>query len=390
MRFRDAAKIWAAAAAGRRRSRGSSPRSRCGKWKGALSDAHTANDQTAWGAPHRRHSKSSRTRTSTGRIRRRRGGRPGPGVIPNPRNFRRAGLRSFFAQTCRIAVLWFKIGKFWRPIHESNERTHLMAVVEMTAASLPELVSAALEIQASLPEGRFLWFRGLHCDSHSLVPKLMRDGKTIEQVYERERRLITRFQQRSMAYWPEGYPQTDWEHLFAMQHYGLPTRLLDWSENLFVAAYFALNAQCRSQHDPPRCTPVVWCIDPVAWNRSTPHLGDFAESINVLTTVDTEHADSYRPNTTKRRPRWPVTIFGSHNSVRIVAQRGTFFVWGGSTESLEHFAGVKPEALLWRIALTRQAAELYSDLHAIGFGETMIFPELSSLATELERTEGWR
>ena len=22
-----------------------------------------------------------------------------------------------------------------------------------------------------------------------------------------------------MAYWPSGYPQNDWEHLFAMQHY---------------------------------------------------------------------------------------------------------------------------------------------------------------------------
>jgi hypothetical protein len=50
-----------------------------------VSDAHTANDQTAWG--RRRHSRSSRTRTSTGRIRRRRGGRPAwsrPSVSTSP------------------------------------------------------------------------------------------------------------------------------------------------------------------------------------------------------------------------------------------------------------------------------------------------------------------
>ena len=32
---------------------------------------------------------------------------------------------------------------------------------------------------------------------------------------------------------------SDWEILFDMQHYGLPTRLLDWSENLGIATFFA-------------------------------------------------------------------------------------------------------------------------------------------------------
>ena len=84
----------------------------------------------------------------------------------------------------------------------------------------------------------------------------MREGKAINQIFERERRLLTRFRQRSLAYWPAGYPQTDWEQLFAMQHYGMPTRLLDWSENLFVAAYFAMGAPI----DNAASNPVVWCI----------------------------------------------------------------------------------------------------------------------------------
>ncbi|MBV8970101.1 MAG: FRG domain-containing protein [Verrucomicrobia bacterium] len=33
--------------------------------------------------------------------------------------------------------------------------------------------------------------------------------------------------------------QDDWDILFAMQQYRTPTRLLDWTEGLGVALYFA-------------------------------------------------------------------------------------------------------------------------------------------------------
>jgi hypothetical protein len=148
-------------------------------------------------------------------------------------------------------------------------------------AGLTGLLQETLEICRTLPEGAFLWFRGLSRSQHELLPKIMRDGRTADEVFERELRLLTRFRQRSLAYWPEGYPQSDWEHLFAMQHFGLPTRLLDWSENLFVAAYFALMAP-----DGPipadAGLPNVWCIDPVAWNRATRCCPDLAIQFTYL------------------------------------------------------------------------------------------------------------
>ena len=33
--------------------------------------------------------------------------------------------------------------------------------------------------------------------------------------------------ERSLPFWAAGYPQGKWEHLFSMQHHGIPTRLLD-------------------------------------------------------------------------------------------------------------------------------------------------------------------
>jgi len=192
-----------------------------------------------------------------------------------------------------------------------------------------------------------------------------------------------------MAYWPAGYPQDDWEPLCAMQHYGVPTRLLDWSENLSVATYFALSTSERHHHENGNpCVPVVWCIDPVHWNRSMPGLSEYGEAIQVMTTADDE-LEGYRPETTRRRSKSPVAIFGAHNSDRIVAQRGTFMVWGAECKPLHEYCNSENE-LLWRISLRGQREELFHDLESLGFSETMVFPELSSLATELSRAEGWR
>jgi hypothetical protein len=224
-----------------------------------------------------------------------------------------------------------------------------MPIEFRTVEGVPGLLNEVLGIAATLPAGRFLWYRGLSCLTYTLLPKLMRSGKSAEDVFDREKRLLTRFRQRSMAYWPAGYPQDDWEHLFAMQHYGMPTRLLDWSENLFVAAHFALTSpDSLSKHDHDgTCIPSVWCVDPVAWNRAVPRLADLGESIQVLTTAD-EELDAYRPDTSKRRSKWPLAMFGAHNSGRIVAQRGTFMVWGNDPQSLETLAEAEGSTL-WRI-----------------------------------------
>jgi hypothetical protein len=281
------------------------------------------------------------------------------------------------AQTLAIAA---------RVIQDNQEGQHV-PINELEAPNLSTLVELVVGLRGALPNDRFLWYRGIDSDRHALLPKLLRDNKSSDAVFERETRLVTRFRQRGYAYWPAGYPQDDWEHLFAMQHYGIPTRLLDWTENLFVAVYFALSSapSAKQKKNAPVEHPVVWVIDPVQWNRSMPGLSEFGSSIQVLTTVD-EHADPYRPTTNKKRPKSPVAIYGTHNSARIVVQRGTFIVWGSETAPLEQVA----TGDITKIRLTGTRDEMRQDLRFLGFSETMVYPELTSLASELSRAEGWR
>lgn len=257
-----------------------------------------------------------------------------------------------------------------------------MTLEDLSVGNVSELVAAVVEIR-DVADGRRLWFRGMECEMYSLMPSLMRNRVSMPDVFEVEKRLLARYRQQSLPYWPAGYGQTDWEHLFSMQHHGVPTRLLDWSENLMVAAFFAVRGNCG--HDPS--TSAVWCIDPVAWNGSVPHLADL--NLGVLTTVD-EGLESYAPEKGRllQRHKMPVALYGTHNSARIVAQRGTFTIAGDELDPLENYANKSDAPILWKIRLDAGRESLLAELDAVGLTETMIYPDLLALGRELRASEG--
>ncbi len=237
-----------------------------------------------------------------------------------------------------------------------------------------------------------LWFRGHYSGNWDLRSSLARAVDTPEQMFLKEQRLLTRFRQRSLAFWPAGYPQNDWEHLFAMQHYGAPTRLLDWSENLFVGLYFACTpgAYSRLTEQDKITTPALWILDPVKWNRGLGHLKDNAEVVSVLTTAD-EEIRAYEVSGRLDYPRRynaPVAIYGTHNSARIVAQRGGFTIAGKSLHSMHELADEVPGQCLWRVDLDFTRDEMVSNLAALGFAESMVFPDLVGLSREIAGSEG--
>ncbi|WP_173976530.1 FRG domain-containing protein [Magnetospirillum sp. LM-5] len=91
-------------------------------------------------------------------------------------------------------------------------------------------------------------FRGLGSKDYELVPKIGRERFDPAK----ERRILSNFERRCRPLLRRE-TLTQFDILSIAQHHGLPTRLMDWTSNPLVAAYFAVSSK-----------PPVLAADPAA------------------------------------------------------------------------------------------------------------------------------
>lgn len=159
--------------------------------------------------------------------------------------------------------------------------------------------------------------------------------------------------------------QSSWQTLAEMQHYGVPTRLLDWTESFVHALAFALQgyasalaelwANDRHSEKPPqrlrwhnvRVTrtlrngelvqeiPTVWVLNPYK-------LAEASKGKNVLWDPTLNPSDDYfrlfvdgNPDL-DHRFTVPIPILSPWRDERIAAQRGVFTCHGRDIRALNH------------------------------------------------------
>ena len=183
------------------------------------------------------------------------------------------------------------------------------------------------------------WYRGCGKASYELTPTLYRHPKysTVEDLMKLEAEIVDRFKERSVPFLTRD-SLNEWDSLFLMQHYGVPTRLLDWTENPFHALLFALisaDFKVNGGEVIYLDDASVWILDPVGWNRWALSHNTFERTI---LSVGDKNLTWYapKPNDLDILPNEPLAIYGTHNSPRIVAQRGVFIIFGKSTIPMEN------------------------------------------------------
>lgn len=263
----------------------------------------------------------------------------------------------------------------------------------LTPLDLPDFISKIEKLQQKA--GHPLWFRGAGKRSHELVPSLYRHPTATrpEAFLDLERQLLTRFRQRSLPYHTRDLTN-DWDAMFFMQHYGVPTRLLDWTENPFTALHFALmtakrerTASGQERYPGAAC---IWILDPTAWNTAA--LTRLSYQGGPLAPGDAPLEGYLATSPAASLSPLPVAMYGAHNSPRIVAQQGVFTIFGEDRRPMESLvkAGLVPTGALTVMTIGAGKIDgLRDGLLGHGITESTIYPDLEGLARETKRLFGF-
>jgi hypothetical protein len=237
---------------------------------------------------------------------------------------------------------------------------------EEPARSWAEFLDRVRQARQSLGPPLVVWFRGQAKATYNLVPSLLRHPKGIEK----EQTLFGEFERSASHLFGKG--KSDWEMLYDMQHYGIPTRLLDWTDILGIAVAFALYDNTADDFDS-----AIFLLDPIKLN-----------ALSGMTGIKRAPNDSefgYKTVYWEGRPfdpDYPIAIDGALHNDRLRAQKGSFTVQGRASCSLDVLAPSVVRKVVLTADVKPEAREFleYANLNAFS-----IYPDIVGMAQHLVR-----
>lgn len=294
------------------------------------------------------------------------------------------------------------------------------------------------EILKISDEGSFspIWFRGHEKSEYKLIPSLYRMKDNSEKFYSKNVR--DHFESLFKAFRVKSFGALEIYHegnnsvvgtMASMQHYCVPTNILDWTTSVFVAMYFAVESKMiyceedkkKRKNAMKECIEDadIWILNPIRLNLAYEYLQRTINEEDVKI-IDRAYPipsifgneDAYQEflpfvPTNHMVNKFPVAVYVPHVNQRIKAQVGTFTMFSLDVEGEKHpdndgsytfelydlvklqetykrKAGEKYQQFLTRVTIANSCICEFADwLRHMGADKPNIYPELSNISKSL-------
>ncbi|WP_165967245.1 FRG domain-containing protein [Jeotgalibacillus sp. S-D1] len=248
--------------------------------------------------------------------------------------------------------------------------------MQMSGDPIESIVDFLNRIKEVYTDKELLWFRGQAKDYEKLMPKLLRSDHGLEL----EESLYYRFQAKAIPMLDK-VPNTYFEWLFVMQHYGVPTRLLDWTTDALTALAFAVTSRDESHRDDHA---VIYCLEPYKLNNEFNEMYDKPSKLIPNIIMNEIHKNFSFDS--QNHYRWPIACIGPLNNSRIVAQKGVFTLSPVRTKNyslkgLDHSSGFLTSIEVHKDFID----EIITELAMLGIRENSLYPSLENLSNEINK-----
>lgn len=256
---------------------------------------------------------------------------------------------------------------------------------------------------SSLNGSRGLFFRGHSNANYFLLPSIMRNKRTLANEHKMYQELLINC--------PDSFEkcQTHLEKLVEMQHYGLPTRLLDITRNLLVSLFFACESHPETYGEivlisadesdikyPQSDTVSVLASLPVFPPDKQEEFYDWATDLSIdqdefnclaarlLHEVRFEKP-AFQPEIKKEHLTGNYVVHALKNNRRIIKQDGAFIICGlGDTvHSLSEFRYKQHGKKV--VVLISNKKKILEQLDRYSINRASLFPEIECVSEYIKK-----